>query len=114
MPTITDLSALMTTIVALLRPFKGRNQTEIATILTAFGVTGDKGHAASCPLRNYLAYGLGDTLPSDVNLVAGPFNIILEHGLYEEYVSVSHDTPENIHNFMAAFDDGQYPDLVRH
>jgi len=78
----------------------GRTQQAIARKLRIMGVTGNKGSETSCPLANVLksAYpGLkckvsGDTMEVDGAEVA---------------------LPEEFTNFVHAFDQGDYPALIR-
>jgi hypothetical protein len=78
---------------------------DVADLLRKAGVTGERGHAHSCPIANYLAQVVGIEVSvsgDDVVLIGD------ESELFMYAVSLS----DSVQKFINQFDDDMYPDLI--
>jgi hypothetical protein len=88
----------------------GNDATEVARQLDAAGVRGAPGDSSDCPIAVYLSVVAGDPVAGSLN-VTGKCLIISFSRAWRAPMMLA--LPWAVRSFMAGFDAGAYPQLVR-
>lgn len=82
---------------------------EIANSLAGLGITGRRSNPALCPIANYLR----DRLPDGFRLIAVRTWTLVKDLNTEEHRYLSLVGVPGVLEFIAAFDNGEYPHLIK-
>jgi hypothetical protein len=85
----------------------GNNPLEIANKLMELGIRGEREDTCSCPIANYIL-ALGYVKATVGSKRAGFWSMADEYDEYEEC-----DIPDAVGKFIVAFDNGEFPELVK-